>query len=76
MLLVSDGVLELLGGTFELLQIAVARCAGENRGDVQGLIDALCSGADALSDRDDVTAVMLQRDFPPRATLLPTPVLL
>ena len=75
LLLVSDGVLELLGGTFELLQIAVTRCAGENRGDVQGLIDALCSGADALSDRDDVSAVMLQRDFPPRAALLPTPVL-
>jgi serine phosphatase RsbU (regulator of sigma subunit) len=76
LLLVSDGVLELRGGTFELLQIAVARCAGANRGDVQGLIEALCAGAGALSDRDDVTAVMLQRDFSPRAALPPTPALL
>ena len=29
----------------------------------QGLIEALCARADALSDRDDVTAVMLHRDW-------------
>ena len=60
--LVSDGVLELWGGTLKELRDAVARCAGENRSDPQGLIDALCAAAVALSDRDDVTAVMLQRD--------------
>ncbi len=62
LLLVSDGVLELWGGSFEAAPDAVARCARENRGDPQGLIDALCAGAVALSDRDDVTAVMLQRN--------------
>ena len=61
--LVSDGVLELWGGTFEELRNAVDQCAAENRGDPQGLIEALCAGVDALSDRDDVTAVMLHRDW-------------
>jgi len=60
--LVSDGVLELWGGTVKELRDAVARCAGENRSDPQRLVEALCAGAGSLSDRDDVTAVMLQRD--------------
>ena len=67
MLLVSDGMLELWGGTFEGLRDAVARCGLENRGEPQALIDALCADADTLSDRDDVTAVMLQRDYAPRS---------
>ena len=61
--LVSHGVMELWGGTFEELRNAVDQCAAENRGDPQGLIEALCAGVDALSDRDDVTAVMLHRDW-------------
>ena len=69
LLLVSDGVLELWDGSFVALQNAVARFAQENLGDPQGLIDALCAGAGALSDRDDVTAVMLQRQLAPVAPL-------
>jgi len=63
--LVSHGVMELWGGTFEELRNAVDQCARDSRGDAQGLIEGLCAGVDALSDRDDVTAVMLQRDYAP-----------
>ena len=70
MLLVSDGVLELWGGTFEGPPDAVARCAQENLGNPQGLIDALCAGAGVLNDSDDVTAVMLQRQLAPATALL------
>ena len=70
LLLVSDGVLELWGGSFAQLSDAVGRFAQENLGDPQGLIDALCAGAGVLSDSDDVTAVMLQRQLAPLATAL------
>ena len=61
-LLVSDGVLDLWGGTVEGLCDAVGRCARAHRDNPQALVEALCAGADASTDRDDVTAVMLQRE--------------
>lgn len=61
-LLVSDGLLDLWGGTVEGLSDAVFRCAREHRDCPQALIDALCAGADTSVDRDDVTAVMLRRE--------------
>lgn len=61
-LLVSDGVLDLWGADFEQLREGVERCARDNADDPQAFVEALCAGADAATDRDDVTVVALKRD--------------
>lgn len=60
-LLVSDGVLDLWGGSLEGLEDAIAQCAKSNGAGPQALVDQLCANAGALLDGDDVTAVALCR---------------
>ena len=62
-LLVSDGVLDLWGGSVDELQEAITRCA--NRADIspQAFVDELCAAAGGNRDGDDdVTAVALRRE--------------
>lgn len=63
-LLVSDGVLDLWGGSVEELQAAITRSA--NRVDIspQAFVDELCAAAtgDQHDGDDDVTAVALRRE--------------
>jgi integral membrane sensor domain MASE1 len=61
-LLVSDGVMDLWGGSVEGLSNAVAQCAQQHGTSPQALVDALCAGANGDLDRDDVTAVVLRRE--------------
>ncbi|BBY49899.1 hypothetical protein MARA_33670 [Mycolicibacterium arabiense] len=62
-LLVSDGVLDMWGGSVQQLSDAVARCAQDCGADPQALVDALCAGANVDLERDDVTAVVLRREL-------------
>ncbi|MEV3903321.1 SpoIIE family protein phosphatase [Mycobacterium sp. NPDC050551] len=62
-LLVSDGVMDMWGGSLEQLTDAVSRCAQECGARPQALVDALCAGANVELDRDDVTAVVLRREL-------------
>jgi phosphoserine phosphatase RsbU/P len=60
-LLVSDGVLDLWGGSLEGLEDAISQCAnGYGRGP-QAVVDYLCANAGDMIDADDVTAVALRR---------------
>lgn len=61
-LLVSDGLMDVWGGTVDDLLDAVARRVQRMGVSAQTLVEALCDGADAADDRDDVTAVLLKRD--------------
>uniref|UniRef100_A1UK08 Stage II sporulation E family protein n=1 Tax=Mycobacterium sp. (strain KMS) TaxID=189918 RepID=A1UK08_MYCSK len=61
-LLVSDGVMDLWGGSVEELSDAVAQCARQHGTSPQALVDALCARANGDLDRDDVTAVVLRRE--------------
>jgi CHASE3 domain sensor protein len=61
-LLVSDGVLDLWGGSIEGLEDAIAQCANGNGMSPQGVVDYLCANAGELIDSDDVTAVALSRN--------------
>jgi serine phosphatase RsbU (regulator of sigma subunit) len=61
-LLVSDGVLDLWGGSIEGLEDAIAQCANGNATSPQGVVDYLCANAGELVDSDDVTAVALSRN--------------
>ncbi|MFS0900138.1 SpoIIE family protein phosphatase [Mycolicibacterium litorale] len=61
-LLVSDGVMDLWGGSVEKLSDAVAQCAQQHGTSAQALVDALCARANGDLDRDDVTAVVLRRE--------------
>ncbi|AEV75365.1 HAMP domain-containing protein [Mycolicibacterium rhodesiae NBB3] len=61
-LLVSDGVLDLWGGSIEGLEDAIAQCANGNGMSPQGVVDYLCANAGELVDSDDVTAVALSRN--------------
>ncbi|TFV57538.1 serine/threonine protein phosphatase [Mycobacterium sp. PS03-16] len=61
-LLVSDGVMDLWGGSVEQLSDAVAHCAQQHGSSPQALVDALCAGANGQLERDDVTAVVLRRE--------------
>lgn len=61
-LLVSDGVMDLWGGSVEQLSDAVAQCARQYGTSPQALVDALCARANGDLDRDDVTAVVLRRE--------------
>lgn len=67
-LLVSDGVMDLWGGSVEKLSDAVAECARTHGSSPQTLVDALCARANGDLDRDDVTAVVLRREPVPAAT--------
>ena len=62
-LLLSDGLMDLWGGSVDDLQDAVAACVRRaGTSSTQALVEALCAGADISHDRDDVTAVALRRD--------------
>ncbi|WP_099041484.1 CHASE3 domain-containing protein [Mycobacterium neglectum] len=61
-LLVSDGVLDLWGGSLDGLEDAIAQCANGNGTNPQAVVDYLCADAGALLDGDDVTAVALRRN--------------
>ncbi|MGO4445142.1 SpoIIE family protein phosphatase [Mycobacterium sp. 2YAF39] len=61
-LLVSDGVLDLWGGSVEGLEDAIARCANGNGVSPQEFVDALCADAGDMVEADDVTAVALRRN--------------
>lgn len=67
-LLVSDGVMDLWGGSVEKLSDAVAECARKHGTSPQTLVDALCARANGDLDRDDVTAVVLRREPAQAAT--------
>ncbi|MDG5485184.1 CHASE3 domain-containing protein [Mycolicibacterium gadium] len=60
-LLVSDGVLDLWGGSIEGLEDAISQCADGNGTGPQAVVDYLCANADEMLDGDDVTAVALRR---------------
>ena len=60
-LLVSDGVLDLWGGSLEGLEDAIAQCTNGNGVGPQAVVDYLCAHAGELLDGDDVTAVALRR---------------
>ena len=60
-LLLSDGVLDLWGGTVKGLVDAIALCAKGNGTGPQMLVDHLCASAGEMLDSDDVTAVALCR---------------
>jgi len=61
-LLVSDGVLDVWGGSVEGLEDAIAQCATGNLTDPQALVDCLCASSGGMVDDDDVTAVALRRN--------------
>jgi serine phosphatase RsbU (regulator of sigma subunit)/CHASE3 domain sensor protein len=61
-LLVSDGVLDLWGGSLPELETAISQCANDIQADPQALVDYLCANAGELLDADDVTAVALCRN--------------
>ncbi|OKH72700.1 serine/threonine protein phosphatase [Mycobacterium sp. SWH-M1] len=61
LLLVSDGVLELWGGSLEQLQSAIEQCCQQHSGSVQLGVEALCTKAWSSPDEDDATAVALRR---------------
>jgi sigma-B regulation protein RsbU (phosphoserine phosphatase) len=60
-LLVSDGVLDLWGGSLEGLHDAISLCANSNGTGPQAVVDYLCANAGDLLDGDDVTALALRR---------------
>ena len=60
-LLVSDGVLDLWGGSLQGLEEAISRCANGNGTNPQAVVDHLCANTGELLDGDDVTAVALRR---------------
>ncbi len=62
LLLVSDGVLDLWGGSLEGLENAISKCADGNGTGPQAVVDYLCANAGELIDSDDVTAVALRRN--------------
>jgi hypothetical protein len=61
-LLVSDGVLDLWGGSLEGLEKAIAQCANGDGVGPQAIVNHLCSTTVELIDGDDVTAVALCRN--------------
>lgn len=68
LLLVSDGLLERWGGRLDGLQDTIIRYAKRHEGNPQAFVDALCGGDNDSADRadrDDLTAVAIQRDRPP-----------
>jgi phosphoserine phosphatase RsbU/P len=61
-LLVSDGVLDLWGGSLQGLEDAISQCTnGNGMAGPQAVVDYLCAHAGELLDGDDVTAVALCR---------------
>jgi serine phosphatase RsbU (regulator of sigma subunit) len=60
-LLVSDGVLDLWGGSINGLEDAISQSANGNEKGPQAVVDFLCANAGELLDSDDVTAVALCR---------------
>lgn len=60
--LVSDGVLDLWGGSLEGLAEAISNCANVTGTNPQAIVDHLCANAGELMDGDDVTAVVLCRN--------------
>ncbi|MFI5508232.1 CHASE3 domain-containing protein [Mycobacterium sp. NPDC051804] len=61
-LLVSDGVLDLWGGSLQGLEDAILQCANNIGTTPQAIVDHLCVNAGDLADADDVTAVALCRN--------------
>lgn len=64
LLLVSDGVLELRGGTLDELRDDIACNAKRHDRNLQDFVNSLCGGANDSLDRDDLTAVAIRRDRP------------
>ena len=60
-LLVSDGVLDLWGGSLDGLEDAIAQCGNGDGTGPQAVVDYLCADPGDLVDGDDVTAVALRR---------------
>ncbi len=60
LLLVSDGVLDLWGGSLDGLEDAIARCANREEMTPQAVVDSLCVDSVDTVD-DDITAVALCR---------------
>lgn len=61
--LVSDGVLDLWGGSVDGLQEAVTQCVNRDGSSPQAVVDELCAAAGAHRDGDDdVTAVAMRRE--------------
>lgn len=60
-LLVSDGVLDLWGGSPDKLQHGIAECTARDGDTPQTIVDALCAHPGALLDEDDVSAVAVRR---------------
>ncbi|MET0704159.1 MAG: SpoIIE family protein phosphatase [Mycobacterium sp.] len=62
-LLVSDGVLDMWGGSVEGLEEAIALCLRRDGISTQAFVDELCAVAGVLNHLDDdVTAVALRRE--------------
>ena len=61
-LLVSDGVLDLWGGSLEGLEDAIAQCVKRDGMRPQAVVDSLCEHAGEALDDDDVTALALCRN--------------
>ena len=61
-LLVSDGVLDLWGGSIKGLEDAISQCARGHETSPQAVVEYLCADAGELLDSDDVTAVALCRN--------------
>ncbi|MET0900714.1 MAG: SpoIIE family protein phosphatase [Mycobacterium sp.] len=61
-LLVSDGVLDLWGGSVDGLQQAITQCVNRDGISPQAVVDELCAAAGSRHDGDDVTAVALRRE--------------
>ncbi len=60
--LVSDGVLDLWGGSLEGLEDAISQCAKRDGILLQEVVDSLCANAGESPEGDDVTAVALRRN--------------
>jgi sigma-B regulation protein RsbU (phosphoserine phosphatase) len=61
-LLVSDGVLDLWGGSLEGLEDAIAQCVKRDGMSPQAVVDSLCANAGESLEDDDVTALALCRN--------------
>ncbi|CAN5374340.1 hypothetical protein BH09ACT8_BH09ACT8_05630 [soil metagenome] len=61
-LLVSDGVLDLWGGSVEELEQVITRCVNRDGISPQAIVDELCAVVGHHDVDDDVTAVVLRRE--------------
>ena len=61
-LLVSDGVLDLWGGSLEGLEDAIAQCVKRDGMSPQAVVDSLCANTGESLEDDDITALALCRN--------------